>query len=174
MVLRQIVVSVGALFVAINVHGSAAEALSMKECSAKYKAAEGGRHSRWHEVERFSQGAMRGGGNLGTDALGCAIASECTTAESDRCQAFSGAGRSRQRGIPWRCVAQGLALRSVEGKARMQTVPRTSYRANKATGGNGSLKWIEKGGGYCSEAPQTNALRGRPEAKGSRKIGPEV
>jgi hypothetical protein len=30
MILRQIVVSVGALFVAISVHGSSAEALSMK------------------------------------------------------------------------------------------------------------------------------------------------
>jgi hypothetical protein len=39
MVLRQIVVSVGALFVAISVHASSAQALSMKECSAKYKAA---------------------------------------------------------------------------------------------------------------------------------------
>jgi hypothetical protein len=25
------------------------------------------------------------------------------------------------------------------------------YRANKARGGNGDLKWIEKGGGYYSQ-----------------------
>ena len=25
------------------------------------------------------------------------------------------------------------------------------YRANKASGANGGLKWIEKGGGFCSE-----------------------
>ena len=25
------------------------------------------------------------------------------------------------------------------------------YRANKASGGNGDLKWIEKGGGYYSQ-----------------------
>jgi len=25
------------------------------------------------------------------------------------------------------------------------------YRANKATGGNGGLTWIQKGGGYYSE-----------------------
>jgi len=36
------------------------------------------------------------------------------------------------------------------GKARMHTC-RDQYQANKATGGNGGLKWIQKGGGYYSE-----------------------
>jgi hypothetical protein len=36
------------------------------------------------------------------------------------------------------------------GKARMQTCL-DQYRLNKATNGNGGLKWIEKGGGYYSE-----------------------
>ena len=36
------------------------------------------------------------------------------------------------------------------GKARMQTCL-AQYKANKATNGNGGLKWIQKGGGYYSE-----------------------
>jgi hypothetical protein len=36
------------------------------------------------------------------------------------------------------------------GKARMQTCL-DQYHANKATGGNGGLNWIQKGGGYYSE-----------------------
>ncbi len=36
------------------------------------------------------------------------------------------------------------------GKARMHTC-RDQYQTNKATGGNGGLKWIQKGGGYYSE-----------------------
>src|SRR6185437_13978409 len=36
------------------------------------------------------------------------------------------------------------------GKARMHTCL-DQYRANKANGANGDLKWIEKGGGYYSE-----------------------
>jgi hypothetical protein len=36
------------------------------------------------------------------------------------------------------------------GKARMHTCL-DQYNANKASGGNGSLKWIQKGGGYYSE-----------------------
>ncbi len=36
------------------------------------------------------------------------------------------------------------------GKARMKTCL-DQYNANKATGGNGGLKWIQKGGGYYSQ-----------------------
>jgi hypothetical protein len=36
------------------------------------------------------------------------------------------------------------------GRARMHTC-RDQYRANKASGGNGSLRWIQKGGGYYSQ-----------------------
>ena len=36
------------------------------------------------------------------------------------------------------------------GKARFKTCD-DQYRANKASGGNGNLKWIMKGGGYYSE-----------------------
>ena len=36
------------------------------------------------------------------------------------------------------------------GKARMHTCL-DQYNANKATNGNGNLKWIMKGGGYYSE-----------------------
>jgi hypothetical protein len=39
MVLRQISISTAALLVALTVHGHSARALSMTECSAKYKAA---------------------------------------------------------------------------------------------------------------------------------------
>ena len=36
------------------------------------------------------------------------------------------------------------------GKARMKTCV-DQYNANKASGGNGGLKWIQKGGGYYSQ-----------------------
>ena len=35
------------------------------------------------------------------------------------------------------------------GRQRMKTCS-TQYQANKATNGNGGMKWIEKGGGYWS------------------------
>ena len=36
------------------------------------------------------------------------------------------------------------------GRARMHTC-RDQYNANKKTGGNGDLKWLQKGGGYYSQ-----------------------
>ncbi|WP_204348419.1 hypothetical protein, partial [Klebsiella pneumoniae] len=36
------------------------------------------------------------------------------------------------------------------GKARLHTCV-DQYNANKASNGNGGMKWIEKGGGYYSE-----------------------
>ena len=44
-----------------------------------------------------------------------------------------------------------------EGKQRMHTCV-DQYNANKTTGGNGGLKWIQKGGGYYSEC--TRKLKG--------------
>ena len=38
-------------------------------------------------------------------------------------------------------------LSETSGIARMHTCV-DQYNANKATGGNGGLKWIERGGGY--------------------------
>lgn len=40
--------------------------------------------------------------------------------------------------------------KELAGKARMHTCL-DQYNANKATGANGGLKWIQKGGGYYSE-----------------------
>jgi hypothetical protein len=36
------------------------------------------------------------------------------------------------------------------GRARLHTC-RDQYRENKKTGGNGGLRWIQKGGGYYSQ-----------------------
>lgn len=46
-------------------------------------------------------------------------------------------------------VASKYATESA-GRARMHTC-RDQYQANKASNGNGGLRWIEKGGGYYSE-----------------------
>ena len=46
-------------------------------------------------------------------------------------------------------VAQKYSTESA-GKARLHTCL-DQYRANKASNGNGGLKWIQKGGGYYSE-----------------------
>jgi hypothetical protein len=103
MVLRQIWMSTGALRVALTGHHNSAQALSMKECSAKYKAAKEG-DSRWHDVERLPQSAMRGGSNRRTEAFGGVTASSGPTGENDAARA----GGNWQRGISQYRFAQIL------------------------------------------------------------------
>jgi hypothetical protein len=77
---------------------------------------------------------MRSGSRRGT-------ADSSGTARSNR----SAIGCDRQR----QAVSPKYSSESA-GKARMHTCL-DQYRANKARGGNGDLKWIERGGGYYSQ-----------------------
>ena len=58
------------------------------------------------------------------------------------------AGKAKAAVFP-RAVAQKYSSETA-GKARLKTCA-DQYNANKATNANGSLKWIEKGGGYWSQ-----------------------
>jgi hypothetical protein len=47
-------------------------------------------------------------------------------------------------------AVDGKYSKETASRARMHTCL-DQYKANKATNGNGGLKWIQKGGGYYSE-----------------------
>lgn len=99
--------------------------LTMKECGKKYRAAKASGSlggSTWNEFRKLE---------CGVDAA----------ALPDTVQ--SGAA------IFPKNIARRYADLSA-GKARRKTCL-DQYRANKAAGENGGLKWIEKGGGYYSE-----------------------
>ena len=51
MTTRYVVLCAAAVLAAVALQGTSAHALSMTECSAKYKAAKDGRHTQRHEVE---------------------------------------------------------------------------------------------------------------------------
>jgi hypothetical protein len=106
MIVRQIVITTGALLAAIVLYGSSAQALSMKECSAKYKAAkEAGTLNgmKWNDFRKAQCGAD-------ASAFSAAISSGHAAAESDCYQACSRSGSRRnwQRGISQRSFAQVL------------------------------------------------------------------
>jgi hypothetical protein len=150
MVLRQIVVSVGALFLAIAVNSKSAEALSMKECSAKYKAAkEAGTlgDMKWNDFRKTECGAEATVEPTPSAAPPppTVQAPKATTAKPSPAPARAATGNA----VFPNAVSPKYSGES-SGKARMQTCL-DQYRANKASGGNGGLKWIEKGGGYYSE-----------------------
>ena len=127
-----------------------ANALSMQECSAKYNAAKeagtlGG--MKWNDFRKAQCGA---------DAT--AAPTPSTTPPAPAAQPPKATAAKPSAAPTPAATGNAVFPNAVSpkyagefaGKARMQTCL-DQYRANKANGGNGGLKWIEKGGGYYSE-----------------------
>jgi hypothetical protein len=96
-------------------------ALTLKECSAKYRAAQSGGTTGGLSWQAFRQA------NCGASAY-----------------APAGATAAFPKAISAKYAKEPA------GKARMHTCL-DQYHANKATNSNGGLRWIAKGGGYYSE-----------------------
>jgi hypothetical protein len=136
----QVVIASGILLAALA--GTAAtvpaQALSMKECSAKYQAAKDAgtlKGQTWNEFRKAECGSE-------TEAApGTAPASSASAPSAPPVASGNVVFPS--------AVSPKYATQSA-GKARMETCL-DQYKANKANGGNGNLKWIQKGGGYYSE-----------------------
>ncbi len=147
MTIRRIVISIGTLLAAVALQGNSANALSMQECSAKYKTAkEAGTLNgmKWNDFRKAQ----------------CAAATAEPTPPAAPPPATAAAKPAPAPAPAPAPVAIGNAVfpnvvspkysGDSAGKARMQTCL-DQYRANKTTGANGGLKWIQKGGGYYSE-----------------------
>ena len=134
-----------------------AQALTTQECSAKYQAAKsagtlGGQ--KWNDFRKAQCGADATPAAAPTAAAPAAAAAP-KEAKKEAAPAAAPAAPSGPAVFP-SAVDPKYAKESA-GKARMHTCV-DQYNANKATGGNGGLKWIQKGGGYYSEC--TKKLKG--------------
>lgn len=154
MVIRQIATSTGALLVVVAALNNPAHALSMQECSAKYKAAKeagtlGG--MKWNDFRKAQCGADATAAPAASTTPPAAPAVPTATSPKPTAAkpSLTPAPAAPANAVFPSAVSPKYSGESA-GKARMQTCL-DQYRANKATGGNGSLKWIEKGGGYYSE-----------------------
>jgi hypothetical protein len=146
MTIRDIAVSVGALIIALASQGAPAQALSLKECSAKYKAAKVAgtlNGMKWNEFRKAQ----------------CATEAEAPPTAPPPAETPSSKPAVKPARTPAPAATANAVFPSAvspkyssesAGKARMHTCL-DQYRVNKANGGNGALKWIEKGGGYYSE-----------------------
>jgi hypothetical protein len=146
MTIRYAAICAGAVLAAIAMQGTSAQALTMTECSAKYKAAKDAgslNGMKWNDFRKAQ---------CGSDAAAPAAAPAPTTASAP-----PAAPAPKPAPTP---AAAGNAVfpsavdskysKESAGKARMETCL-DQYKANKAGNGNGGLKWIQKGGGYYSE-----------------------
>ena len=120
----------------------------MKECSAKYKEAKQANTLNgqdWKVFRASECGATaKAGAPAGTGATATASAS-ASAAPSAPKSTPAPAGSA----VFPNAIAQKYASETA-GKGRMHTCL-DQYKVNKADGGNGGLKWIQKGGGYYSE-----------------------
>jgi hypothetical protein len=130
-----------------------AQALTAKECSAKYKAAQqagtlnGMKWNDFRKAECASTASQAAASPAATSPA--ATSSHPTTAAK---QAPAPVGNA----VFPMAVSSKYSSESA-GKARMHTCL-DQYHANKNNNGNGGLRWIQKGGGYYSEC--TKRLKG--------------
>lgn len=129
-----------------------AHALTMHECSLKYKAAQSAgtlKGMKWNDFRKAECSADAAAATPAPAAEAPARrASRSAARDRDRDNASAALARVGDATFPT-AVSSKYSSESA-GKARMHTCL-DQYRANKAAGGNGSLKWIQKGGGYYSE-----------------------
>jgi hypothetical protein len=146
MTARNSVFYAGVLLGSIAVGSAASQALTMQECSAKYKAAQTAgtlKGMKWNDFRKAE---------CGTDASAtpspAAPAPAAAAAAKPAAKPSASPASTGNAAFP-AAVAPKYSSESA-GKARMHTCL-DQYNANKATNANGGLNWIQKGGGYYSE-----------------------
>ena len=143
-------VYIGAFLAAVGWGAPTAHALTMKECSAKYKAAQTAgtlKGIKWNDFRKAECGSDA------TAAPGApppaAATKPAPTAATRPAVAPTLAPAAIGTAVFPSAVSPKYSSESA-GKARMHTCL-DQYNANKATNTNGGLNWIQKGGGYYSE-----------------------
>jgi hypothetical protein len=130
---------------------SQANALTAQECSAKYKAAKAAGtlgDQKWNDFRKAQCGADA----APAAAPGAAPAAEPKEAKKEsKKEAKEAAAPAAPSGpAVYPNAVDSKYSKETAGKARMHTCL-DQYNANKASNGNGGMKWIQKGGGYYSE-----------------------
>ncbi len=138
-----------------------ANALTMQECSAKYKAAkEAGTlgEQKWNDFRKTQCAAEPAAATTTAPAAAAPKAEAKTEAKPAEKTVAAPAAAPAPVGnaVFPTAIAPKYASESA-GKGRMHTCV-DQYNANKASNANGGLKWIQKGGGYYSEC--TKKLKG--------------
>ena len=149
-----------AIAAALCLCGTSANALTMKECSAKYKAAQTGGTANGQKWNDFRKAECGSEASATPAAAPAAAPAPKATAAAPTSPAAAPAKPTTAKPTAVPSPATGSAAfpdivaskysSESAGKARMHTCV-DQYNANKAANANGGMKWTEKGGGYYSE-----------------------
>lgn len=126
---------------------SPAQALSSHDCSVKYQAAKAAGTLNGQKYADFRK-AECGADAAATPAA--APSAAAPAAEAPKRAAAPAAAPVSVGNAVFPSAIDPKYAQETAGKARLHTCVE-QYKANKATNGNGGLKWIQKGGGYYSE-----------------------
>ena len=125
-----------------------AQALTTQECSAKYQAAKTAgtlNGQKWNDFRKAQCAADA------TAAPAAAPAAAKEAAAKPKKEAAPAAAPAMPMGnAVFPSAVDPKYAKETAGKGRMHTCV-DQYNANKASNGNGGMKWIQKGGGYYSE-----------------------
>ena len=145
-----------AIVAALCVCGTSANALTMKECSAKYKAAQTSgtlKGQKWQDFRKAECGADAPATPAAAPAAPPPAPKAATAPPPAPVKALvkkpAAAPAPAGEAMFPNAISPKYSSESA-GKARMHTCL-DQYNANKANNGNGGLKWTVKGGGYYSE-----------------------
>ena len=143
-----------AILAALCLCGTSAQALTMKECSAKYKAAQTSgtlKGQKWQDFRKAECGSDATATPAAAPAAPPAPRANAPAAAPAKPTAAQPPATSAPVGNAMfpNAISPKYSSESA-GKARMHTCV-DQYNANKATNANGGMKWTEKGGGYYSE-----------------------
>ena len=129
-----------ALAAGISFGATGAGALTMQECSAKYKAAQSTgtlNGKTWNQFRKDECGST------------AAATPAAAPAKSPPVKAEAPAPQTKGSAVFPTAVSPTYSKESA-GRARMHTCL-DQYKTNKGTSSNGGLVWIQKRGGYYSE-----------------------
>ena len=127
-----------------------AQALTMQECSAKYKAAQTAgtlKGQKWNDFRKAECGSDAAATSAAAPAA-AAAAPKTAEAKPKKSEAAPAAAPSGPAVFP--NAVDPKYSKETAYKARFKTC-NDQYNANKAANANGGLKWVQKGGGYYSE-----------------------
>ena len=128
-----------------------AQALTMPECSAKYKAAQTAGTLNGQKWNDFRKAECGDAAKPAAAAAGAPASAEAKPAEAKPAAAPKTATAPVATGpATFPTAIDAKYSKETPSKARMHTCV-DMYNANKSGTGNGGLKWIQKGGGYYSE-----------------------
>jgi hypothetical protein len=128
-----------------------AQALTTQECSAKYQAAKAAgtlNGQKWNDFRKAQCGADAAAAPAAAPAAPAAPKEAEAKPKKEAAPAAAPAAPSGPAVFP--SAVDPKYSKESAGKGRMHTCV-DQYNANKATNGNGGMKWIAKGGGYYSE-----------------------